>query len=119
MDYFGSFGSTRDEALDVLLPLVDELLESLGRGDYEAYCALITESLKSKISRESFDKTYEETQPKLGNLQTLRFLGSLNRNGNPRLVFEAKYEACADDILINITFSNDTAPPRVDWMWME
>ena len=119
MNYFGSFGKDETEALRILMPVIDGLLDAHQKGDYDAYSMLVADSLKEKVTREGFKKAHEQIQPTLGNLCSKRFLGSLNRNTNPMLLFSAKYEACADDILINITFVNKSVPPKADWIWIE
>lgn len=119
MDYFGTFGDTSDAALARVLPVVDSILEAHETGDYRNFATLVTEELRNKVTDEGFRKAHLEMQPTLGRLQSKRFLGALNRGGNPLFLWAAKYERCADDVLIRIGFKNGTEPPRVDWIWIE
>ncbi|SMO54876.1 hypothetical protein [Gracilimonas mengyeensis] len=119
MDYFGSFGPTPGEALSVLEPVLRTALQAHEKGEYEAYTEIITEELRAKISKENFLKAHKEIAPQLGEFQSLRFLGSLNKEPDPLLVFSASYSATIDDILIRVAFKNETEPPKIKWLWIE
>lgn len=119
MDYFGSFGQAPKEALSKLEPVLRTALQSHENGDYEAYSEIITEELKKKIPKENFLKAYEEIAPQLGQLQSLKFLGSLNKDANPLLLFSAGYSETTDDVLVQVTFKNETEPPKIHWLWIE
>lgn len=119
MDYFGSFGDTSKEALSTLEPILRIALKSHRNGDYEAYSEIITDELKKELPKENFLKAYEEIAPQLGQLQSLRFLGSLDKNSDPLLLYSAQYSGTADDILISVTFKNETEPPKIHWLWID
>lgn len=119
MDYFGSFGKTPKEALSKLEPILRTALQSHENGDYEAYSEIITEELKRKLSKENFLKAYKEIAPQLGQLQSLNFLGSLRKNSNPLLLYSAKYSGTTEDVLVSVTFKNETEPPKIHWLWIE
>ena len=104
MDYLGSFGQAPKEALSKLEPVLRIALQPHENGDYEAYTEIITEELKRKLPKENFLKAYEKIAPQVNHLQSLRFLGSLDKDSNPLLLYSAKYSGTADDILVNVTF---------------
>lgn len=119
MDYFGSFGNSKKEALSKLEPILKAALKSHETGDYEAYSDIITDELKRKLPKENFMKAFEEIAPKLGRLTSMRFLGSLNKDGNPMLVYAARYAETSDDVLITVTFKDGSHPPKIGWLWIE
>jgi len=119
MDYFGSFATTNDNALKLLTPVVDKALIAHQEGNYQDYVSIITNELAEKVTEESFIRAHKEIAPQLGKLQSKSFLASLKRDANPMLLFSAKYSGTEDDILINVTFRNDTQPPKIDWLWIE
>ena len=119
MDYFGSFGKTEETALDTVGPIADSMLEAHEAGDYQRFSSLATDGLKRKVTPHGFSKAHQNLQPAFGRLLSKRFLGSLNRNGDPLFLWVAKYENRSDDVLIQIGFKNSTEPPRVDWIWIE
>lgn len=118
MNYFGQYGEEK-EALEILLPVVEQAIKAHQQGDYDAYITLVDDSLAKEIDREQFIQAHQEIHPQLGNIVSKRFLGGLNRGGDPMLLFSAKYELISDDILINITFENGSRPPRIRWLWIE
>ena len=119
MNYFGTFGSTEEEALRLLMPVVDRALKAHERGNYQAYLSVITADLAKKVSEEGFLRAYREIAPQLGRLKSKTLLASLRRGQDPMLIFAAKYENTQDDIVINITFKNATPPPLITWIWIE
>ena len=118
-DYFGSYGSSAEEALGVLEPVVDVALKAHERGDYEAFAGLITEAFRAEVSEAGFRKAYEEIAPVLGSLQSRRFLGAIRRRGNPLLLFAARYAGSVDDVLVQVVFKNGLDRPLIDWMHIE
>ncbi|GGF52940.1 hypothetical protein [Alteromonas lipolytica] len=118
-DYFGCYGQTTEDALGQLLWVVEQALMAHESGDYQALRAVITDSLAGKITPAGFQRAHETLAPELGRQVSKRLLGALNRGGNPRLLFVARYEGAQDDILISVTFSNHTYPPLIDELWIE
>lgn len=119
MNYFGTFGETAKEALQLLMPIVDRALHAHQVGDYQAYLSLITKELAGKVTEESFLKAHREIVPMLGSLQSKVFLASLRRGKNPMLLYSAKFSGTKDDVVINVTFKSGTEPPLIDWLWIE
>lgn len=119
MEYFGSFGQSKQEALKLLEPVLDSALEAHQTGSYADYMKLVTDELSAKVTEQGFIKAYREIRPSLGDLIEKSFLASLNRNDNPMLLYSAKYTGTSDDVLINITFKNNTMPPKIEWLWIE
>lgn len=117
--YFGSFGTSKSEALATLMPAVDAILEAHQKGDYDAFLAQITPDLADKISRQGFENAHKEASAELGQLVGKSFLGSLKDKGNPRLLFVATYAGCPSEVLISITFANGSQPPKASWVWVE
>ncbi|MCG8609576.1 MAG: hypothetical protein MI864_03490 [Pseudomonadales bacterium] len=119
VNYFGSLGSNADEALAVVEPIVSDILKSHENGDYDLFSSLITQNLKAKVKPEGFKKAVQENQPTLGIMQSKRFVAALNKGGNPMFLWVARFSKADDDVLINITFTDDKASPKVDWVWIE
>ncbi len=117
--YFGCFGKNAAEALAILMPVVDIVLKAHETGDYQAFRNVITDSLAARITPEGFQNAYEAIAPQLGPLISKRLVAALNRAGNPRLLFVARYTKTSDDILINITFTNNAEAPLINEMWIE
>ena len=117
--YFGCFGKNAAEALAILMPVVDIALKAHETGDYQAFRNVITDSLAARITPEGFQNAYEAIAPQLGPLISKRLVAALNRAGNPRLLFVARYTKTSDDILINITFTNNAEAPLINEMWIE
>ena len=119
MNFFGTFGSTDTEALQVLMPIVDRALHAHQVGDYREYLCEITSDLAEKVTEEGFIRAYQNLAPQLGTIQSKSFLASLRRGENPMLVFSAKFSGTEDDILINVTFRSGSEPPLIEWLWIE
>ena len=119
MNLFGTFGSTKAEALRLLMPVVDRALHAHQVADYRQFLSVVTDELAGKTSEERFMRAHRDVAPKLGALQSKSFLASLRRNKDPMLVFCAKYSSTQDDILISVTFENGTEPPLINWLWIE
>ncbi|NVK21806.1 MAG: hypothetical protein HWD86_04765 [Kangiellaceae bacterium] len=119
MNFFGTFGLTDKEALQLLLPVVDTALHAHQTGNYQEYLSVITNELARKVSEEGFLKAHRELAPQLGTLQSKSFLASLRRGKNPMMLFSAKFSGTEDDIVINVTFKSGTEPPLIDWLWIE
>ena len=119
MNFFGTFGSTDKEALQLLMPVVDRALHAHQVGNYQEYLSVITSDLAEKITEEGFLKAHREVAPQLGTLQSKLFLASLRRGKNPMLLFSARFSGTGDDIVINVTFKNRTEPPLIEWLWIE
>jgi hypothetical protein len=118
-NYYGSYGTSKQAALAVLEPVLDEILRVHELGDYDGFCALITESFQRKISSQSFYKAYQDMRPTLGKLIAKRFVAGLRRGEDPMLIYMATYDAVPDDVLIRVTFANKSNPPRISWLWIE
>ena len=118
-DYFGCFGDNAAQALALLMPMVDIALKAHETGDYQAFRNVMTDSLAARITPEGFQKAYEAIAPQLGPIISKRLVAALNRAGSPRLLFVARYTKTSDDILINITFTNNAEAPLINEMWIE
>ena len=118
-DYFGFFGKNAAEALALLMPVVDIALKAHETGDYQAFRDVMTDSLAARITPEGFQNAYAAIAPQLGQLTSKRLIAAVNRAGNPRLLFVARYTNTSDDIMINITFTNDAEAPLINEMWIE
>jgi hypothetical protein len=119
MNYFGTFGTTDKDALQLLMPVVDRALHAHQVGNYQEYLSVITSDLAGKVTEEGFLKAHREEAPKIGSLQSKSFLASLRRGKNPMLLFSAKFSDTEDDIVINVTFKSGTEPPLIEWLWIE
>lgn len=119
MKYFGNFGTSGQEALNRLEPVLDGALEAHQSGNYADYLSLVTEKLSEKVTEQGFLKAHREIQPGLGKLIGKSFLASLNKNDNPMLIYSARYSETSDDVLITVIFKNNTNPPKIDWLWIE
>ncbi|MFC3200435.1 hypothetical protein ACFOEW_01195 [Alteromonas oceani] len=117
--YFGCFGKNAAEALAILMPVVDIALKAHETGDYQAFRNVMTDSLAARITPDGFQNAYKAIAPELGPLICKRLLAAVNRAGNPRLLFVARYTNTSDDILINITFTNSADAPLINEMWIE
>lgn len=115
-NYFGAYGSTASDVLRVLEPVLDDALESHRDGDYAAFVRLITTEFQTEVSEAGFEKAHRELAPTLGPILSKRFLGSLNRGGNPVLLFAARYTETSDDVLIQVGFRNGLDHPKIDWI---
>jgi len=109
-NYFGSYGTTKNEALGALDPVVDKVLDALQYGTYEAYIALLTEEFSTKIESSLFRKAHRSISSIMGNLESRSFLCAIKRQNNPVLVYAARYSESDDTILISVTFKNKTYP---------
>ncbi|WP_296043694.1 hypothetical protein [uncultured Alteromonas sp.] len=118
-DYFGCFGENATQALAILMPVVDIALKAHETGDYQAFRDVMTNSLAARITPEGFQNAYQAIAPQLGPLIAKRLVAALNRGGNPRLLFVARYTHTSDDIVINITFTNSAEAPLINEMWIE
>ena len=118
-DYFGCFGESATEALPKIMPVVDVALKAHETGDYQAFRDVMTDSLAARITPEGFQNAYAAIAPQLGQLTSKRLIAAVNRAGNPRLLFVARYTNTSDDIMINITFTNDAEAPLINEMWIE
>jgi len=119
MNFFGNFGSTDEEALQLLMPVVDRALYAHQVGNYQEYLSIVTSDLAAKVSEEGFLKAHREVAPQLGALQSKKFLASLRRGKNPMLLFAARFSLTEDDVVINVTFKSGTKPPLIEWLWIE
>ena len=119
MNFFGTFGTTDTEALQVLMPIVDRAMHAHQVGDYSEYSRVITSDLAEKVTEEGFRRAYQDLAPQFGTMQSRLFLASLRRGDNPILVFSAKFSATEDDILVSVTFRNGSQPPLIAWLWIE
>ena len=118
-DYFGCFGESATEAVPKIMPVVDAALKAHETGDYQAFRKVMTNSLAARITPEGFQNAYEAIAPQLGPLISKRLIAGVNRAGSPRLLFVARYTHTSDDILINITFTNNAEEPLINEMWIE
>ena len=118
-DYFGCFGESATEALPKIMPVVDVALKAHETGDYQAFRKVMTNSLAARITPEGFKNAYEAIAPQLGVLISKRLVAAVNRAGNPRLLFVARYINTSDDIVINITFTSNADGPLINEMWIE
>ncbi len=118
-DYFGAFGNNATQALTILMPVVDIALSAHETGDYQAFRNVMADSLATRITPDGFQNAYEAIAPQLGQLISRRLVAAVNRAGNPRLLFVARYTNTGDDIVINITFTNNAGAPLIHDMWIE
>ena len=119
MGFYGSFGVTKEDALKVLMPVADQIIDAHQNGDYSAFKAVITKDLSSKVDEDSFETAYKQIGFELGNLVSKNLLGCFRRDGNPLLLFSAKYSNTKDDVLVHVLFENGSNPPKIDWIWIE
>ncbi len=119
MEFFGSFGDTKANALERLTPVLDSALKAHESGDYALFRSLISDALADKISAQAFRQAHEEIQPQFGELESLHVLAALRRGEDPMLICVARYSKTDDDILIKATFKNATHPPKLDSLWIE
>lgn len=117
--YFGSFGADYQTAMAVLEPIIQQAISAHETGNYDLFVEVITHEHASRVSREGFAKGFELVAPQLGKLNEKVFLGSLNREGDPVLLFRAEYQLCPDDVLITVQFKNDTRPPLIEYITIE
>lgn len=119
MYYFGTFGSQENIALQKLLPIIDKAIVAHHEGDYQKFKSVITPQLAEQITSANFMKAYQEITPQLGTLISKKFIGAFKKNHNPMLLFVGRYSLTDDDIIIHITFENDTNPPLINGVWIE
>lgn len=119
MNYFGSFGKDDKQALERLIPVLDQALHAHQVGDYQAFLSVITPELAEQISEDGFAMAFQELAPQLGKLESKSFLAALRRQDNPLLLFAARFAATGDDVLIQAMFKNGTEPPLIDSFWIE
>ena len=52
MNFFGTFGSTDEEALQLRLPVVDRALFAHQVGNYQEYLSVVTSNLAEKVTEQ-------------------------------------------------------------------
>ncbi|MBV1914011.1 MAG: hypothetical protein KUG72_01415 [Pseudomonadales bacterium] len=119
MNFFGSFGNTKEEAIAKLMPVADQIIAAHQDGNYSAFKSVITDDLSGKVDEDSFETAYRQIGLELGALISKQLLGCFRREGNPLLLFAAKYSKTEDDVLIHVSFANGSSPPKIDWIWIE
>lgn len=119
MNHFGSFGPDEAHALARLSPIVDAMLDAHVRGDYAVFSHHATPEFRERVTQKRFTRAHREIAPTLGALQSTRFVEATLHKANPLLRYAARYSESDADIQILVCFKDGTAPPAVDWMWIE
>ena len=101
------------------MPVADQILAAHQDGDYREFKSVITADLSGKVDEDSFVTAHRQIGLELGDLLCKDLLGFFRRDGNPLLLFSAKYSKTEDDVLIHIAFENGSSPPKIDWIWIE
>ena len=75
--FSGSFGTTKEDALKVLMPVADQIIDAHQNGNYSLFKVVITKDLSSKVDEDSFETAYKQIGLELGNLVSKDLLGCL------------------------------------------
>ncbi|SCA57374.1 conserved hypothetical protein [Candidatus Terasakiella magnetica] len=116
-NYFGKLGTSQEEALTRVTPIVDSILKAQDEGDYEGFCASFEAALKNNITKDDFLRNQQNIVKTMGTLAKKEFLTTIHRDGQIGFIYKARFSVSENDFIITITF-NDEDKPKACGIWI-
>ena len=117
---FADVVGENDEGIKAISdPIMDNILAGFETSNYSKYSKDFSESLKSQMSEEIFLQTIERLQNVLGDYESRRYLGFLNRDGMTLVLWKSRYEKMDSDVLIKLTLSRNGRKNEVEGLYFE
>lgn len=116
----GDVVANNDEEIKAISdPIMDVILAGFKTKNYSKYSKDFSESLKTQMSEEIFLKTIEQLEQLLGEYESRRYLGFLNRDGMTLVLWKSRYEKTEADVLIKLTLSRNGRKNEVEGLFFE
>lgn len=117
-NYFGKLGTTQEEALKKVTPIIEGILKAQDDVNYDDFCSFFEDALKEKITPEMFVTNQQNMIANMGKIADTEFVTSLKRAGMIGLVYKAKFTNNEDDFVITITINDETEPLKATGIWI-
>lgn len=116
---FGNLGDTEESAVAKVHSVILQVIDAHTRCDYEKFSSLCTDEFIDQIDEEVFIETCNDMNPNYGPLETLAYLGCLNRIELVQFLWRGKFHNAQEDILITASFAKAKNIPLIEWLWIE
>lgn len=116
---FGHLGETEEQAVEKVHAVMLTAIDAHTRTDYEKFSSLCTDEFIDQIDEEVFIETCNDMNPSYGPLETLEYLGSLNRVELVQFLWRGNFHDAEEQILITASFAKAKNIPLIEWLWIE
>ncbi|MBT8142201.1 MAG: hypothetical protein HKN88_08300 [Gammaproteobacteria bacterium] len=116
---FGFLGDNEETAIAKVHAVILQVIDAHTRCDYEKFSTLCTDEFIDQIDEEVFTETCNDMNPRFGPLETLEYLGSLQRVELVQFLWRGHFHDADEEILITASFAKAKNIPLVEWLWIE
>jgi len=116
---FGHLGQIESEAVAKVEAVMLIAIDAHTRNDYEKFASVCTDEFIDQIDEEIFTETCKELNPRLGPLETLNYLGCVNRIELVQFLWKADFHNAEEEVLITASFAKAKNIPLIEWLWIE
>ena len=107
------------EVIPVAEEVLNNILTGFQEGDYSKYARDFDDTFKESISEEKFLETRRQLENSIGNCQTKKYLGFLNKGQTTIILWKARFDQSQDDILIKLIMSKRGDKNLVTGLWFQ
>jgi len=116
---FGHLGSNEESAQQKVEAVILTAIDAHTRTDYEKFSSLCTDEFIDQIDEDVFLETCSDLNPRLGPLETLEYLGCLDRIELVQFLWRANFHDASEQVLITASFAKVKNIPLIEWLWIE
>lgn len=116
---FGHLGEDEKMAHEKVEAVILTAIDAHTRTDYEKFSSMCTDEFIDQIDEEVFIETCKDLNPRLGPLETLEYLGYLDRVELVQFLWRANFHNATEQVLITASFAKTKNLPLIEWLWIE
>jgi len=116
---FGHLGDDEKSAHEKVEAAILTAIDAHTRTDYEKFSSMCTDEFIDQIDEEVFIETCKDLNPRLGPLETLEYLGCLDRIELVQFLWKANFHDAEEQVLVTASFAKAKNLPLIEWLWIE
>lgn len=98
-------------------PVLFNIMLGLEKDDYSLYSADFDEPMKTALPENRFRETRRQIESLLGTPVRKDYMGFLNRENTTHILWKARFSGTGDDVLIELTCSDQDGKIMVNGLW--
>jgi hypothetical protein len=112
-------GDNEQEVQAAADPIVDNLLKGYNDGNYGVYSKSFDATLRETFSEKRFGEVRGKLLKSLGKYTGRTYLGFLRKGRTTLVLWKARFDQTADDVLIKLVVSRRGAQDQVVGLWFQ
>jgi len=116
---FGHLGADETSAREKVHAVILTAIDAHTRNDYDKFSSVCTDEFIDQIDEEVFTETCNDMNPRFGPLETLEYMGCLDRIELVQFLWKANFHDANEQVLITASFAKAKNLPLIEWLWIE